>query len=75
MLTAIILVCMAGVPVQDCTEANASRVIRLPIESRLLNLCLRDGQAYIAETSLGDLAAGEYVKVTCRRKQIVTEQG
>jgi hypothetical protein len=68
MLTAIVLVCsLATTPdLRDCTRDNAVHVLQLPEEYALPAKCFMQGQAYLAETSIGrDIAADEGVKVVC----------
>ncbi len=68
MLTALVLICsMATAPdLAACSGENALSVIRVPQDYVNPVTCLMHGEAYIAETSLGqDLAADERVKVVC----------
>lgn len=66
MLTALILICAASV--SDCTRDNAADVLRVPGEFALPVPCFLRGQAYLAETSIGqDLRPGDRVKIICSR--------
>jgi hypothetical protein len=68
MLTALVLICsMAIAPdMATCSGENASSIIRVPQDYVSPVTCLMHGEAYIAETSLGqELAADERVKVIC----------
>jgi hypothetical protein len=69
MLTALILVCSAAVTpdVRDCTHDNATAVMRIPAEFGNPATCLMHGQAYLAETSIGQaLGNDDLVRVVCR---------
>jgi hypothetical protein len=66
MLTALILICMAGAA--DCTRETAADVMRVPGEYAMPTTCYLHGQAFLAETSLAqDLRAGERIKIICAR--------
>jgi hypothetical protein len=68
MLTALVLICsMATTPdLQGCSSENAQSVIRVPTDYGSPVACLLHGQAYLAETEIGqELAADERVKVVC----------
>ena len=68
MLTALVLICsMATMPdLQACSDENAQSVIRVPTDDGSPVACLLHGQAYLAQTEIGqDLAADERVKVVC----------
>jgi hypothetical protein len=68
MLTALVLICsMATTPdLQACSGENAQSVIRVPTDYGSPVACLMHGQAYLAETEIGqDLASDERVKVVC----------
>jgi hypothetical protein len=70
MLTALILVCsLASVPdIAACTRDNAVQVMYVPATFANPVTCFMQGQAYLAETSIGrDLAENEVVKVICSR--------
>jgi hypothetical protein len=74
MLTALVLICsMAATPdLRDCSRANATAVMRVPAEFGNPATCFMHGQAYLAETSIGqELTAGERVKVICARSETV----
>jgi len=74
MLTALILICSAAITtdVQDCTRDNATAVMRVPAESGNPATCFMRGQAYLAETSIGqELGDNDRVKVVCARTETV----
>ena len=78
MLTALILICSTTITpdLSACDRAHAVDVMQLPIESANPVTCLMHGQAYLAETSLGqDLRDNERVKVVCVRSQAATAVG
>jgi hypothetical protein len=68
MLTALILVCsLTSVPdLGACNEHNAVQVVRDPEQFASPVTCFMHGQAYLAQTAIGqDLAEKEVVKVIC----------
>lgn len=66
MLTALILICLAGTA--DCTRETAADVMRVPGEYAMPMTCFLHGQAYLAETSLAqDLRDGDRIKIVCAR--------
>ena len=74
-LAALILVCsVAARPdLGDCTPDNARVVMRVPAEFVMPVTCLMHGQAYLAETAIGqELGADERVKVVCVRRETIT---
>jgi hypothetical protein len=74
MLTALVLICsVATTPnVRDCSRANATAVMRVPAEFASPITCLMHGQAYLAQTSIGEeLTAADRVKVVCARSETV----
>jgi hypothetical protein len=74
MLTALVLICsVATTPdVRDCTRANATAVMRVPAGFASPITCLMHGQAYLAQTSIGEeLTAADRVKVVCARSETV----
>jgi hypothetical protein len=74
MLTALVLVCsVAAIPdLRDCTRDNATAVMRVPEDFRSPFTCLMQGQAYLAQTSIGEeLRGDERVKVVCARSETV----
>jgi hypothetical protein len=74
MLTALVLICsvVATPDIRDCTRANATAVLRAPAEFASPMTCLMHGQAYLAQTSLGEeLQGDERVKVVCARSGAV----
>jgi hypothetical protein len=74
MLTALVLICsVATTPdVRDCSRSNATAVMRVPAEFASPITCLMHGQAYLAQTSIGEeLTADDRVKVVCARSETV----
>ena len=72
MLTALILICSIAITpdLAACDVTNAVDVMRVPVESASPVTCFMHGEAYLAETTLGeDLADNERIKVVCVRKQ------
>jgi hypothetical protein len=70
MMTALILVCsLAAFPdLGACTRENALHVLHVPATFQSAATCLMHGQAYLAQTSIGQsLDKGEAVKVICVR--------
>jgi hypothetical protein len=70
MLTAFVLVCsLALTPdLRQCSRDNAVHVLRVPEEFAMPAMCAVRGQAFLAETSIGqELANNERVKVMCVR--------
>jgi hypothetical protein len=81
MLTAMVLICsMAATPdLALCNADNAESVIRVPQDYSSPVTCLMHGQAYVAETEIGQNLADERVKVVCmanrRAAQLVSPAG
>jgi len=74
MLTALVLVCSAAVApdLRDCTRYNATAVMRVPAEFTNPATCFVHGQAYLAETSIGqELIDSDHIKVVCVRKETI----
>jgi hypothetical protein len=74
MLTALILICSAAVTpdVRDCTRDNAMAVMRVPAKFGNPVTCFMHGQAYLAETSIGQaLGSDDQIKVVCARTEMV----
>jgi hypothetical protein len=70
MLTALVLVCsLALTPdLRECGRDNAMHVFQVPEEFALPAMCAMRGQAFLAETSIGqELANDERVKIMCIR--------
>jgi hypothetical protein len=68
MLTALVLVCsLAATPdLRSCDETNAVDVMRVPDQYGSPAACFMEGQAYIAQTTIGrSLAADDRLKVVC----------
>ena len=74
MLTALILVCsLASVPdLAACTRDNALQVVQVPEAFANPVTCFMHGQAYLAETSIGqELGESDRVKVVCARSESI----
>ena len=74
MLTALVLICSVTVTpdLRDCTRENATALMRAPAEFGNPATCLMHGQAYVAETAIGqELGDNDGVKVVCARSEIV----
>jgi hypothetical protein len=72
MLTALVLICSVSVAPasQDCTRENATAVMRVPAEFGNPATCFLRGQAYLAESAIGqELTNNDRVKVVCKRKE------
>jgi hypothetical protein len=78
MYDVLVLVCsLAATPkLGDCTVDTAVTALRLPEPVAMVQGCSMMGQAYLAQTEFGrTLAAGEVVKVTCRRTRPLPDSG
>ena len=76
MLTALILVCPLTVTpdLRACTSEKATIVTRVPDEFGNPVTYLINGQAYIAETSIGqNLAGDDRIKIICGRSETIDE--
>ena len=74
MLTALVLICSAALTpdLRDCSRHNATAVMRVPAEFGNPATCFLHGQAYLAETSIGqELTADDRVKIVCARSETV----
>jgi len=74
MLTALVLICSIAVTpdLQDCTRENATAVMRVPGESGNPATCFMYGQAYLAQSLIGqDLRDNDRVKVVCARSETI----
>jgi hypothetical protein len=74
MLTALVLICSVAVTpdLRDCNRGNATTVMRVPAEFGHPAACFMRGQAYLAETSIGqELGENDRVKVVCARSESV----
>jgi hypothetical protein len=72
MLTAIVLICSLSVTpeLRECTRDNATNVVQVPEEFMLPSQCMMRGEAFVAETTVGqNLADNERVKVMCVRHE------
>jgi hypothetical protein len=70
VLTALVLVCSLSVTpdLRACDRDNAVHVMRVPEEFAVPAMCAMRGQAFLAETSIGqELARDERVKILCVR--------
>jgi hypothetical protein len=74
MLTALVLICSLTVTpdLRDCTRVNATAAMRVPDDFANPATCFMHGQAYLAQTSIGqELAENERVKVVCARSETI----
>jgi hypothetical protein len=72
MLSALVLVCsiVATPDLRDCSRDNATAVMRVPAEFGNPLTCFMHGQAYLAQTAIGQaLRDDERVKVVCARSE------
>ena len=72
MLTALVLICSLAVTpdLMACNRNNAVSVTSVPEPFQSPVTCFMHGQAYVAETSVGqNLADNERVKVICAPRQ------
>ena len=70
MLTALILVCSLAVTpdLAACSQSNAIHTMFVPEQFGNPVTCFMHGQAYLAETSIGqEIGQDERVKVVCVR--------
>ena len=70
MLAALVLICSVAITpdLRDCTRANATAVMRVPADFGNPVTCFVHGQAYLAQTSIGqELSDDDRVKVVCAR--------
>ena len=70
MLTALVLICSTAITpnLRDCTRDNATAVVLVPVQSGNPATCFMHGQAYLAQTSIGqELDINDRVKLcdTC----------
>ena len=68
MLTALVLICSVAITpdVRDCTRDNATAVMRVPADFGNPATCFMQGQAYLAQTSIGqELDENHRVKLVC----------
>jgi hypothetical protein len=68
MLTALILICSAAATpdIRDCSRDNATAVMRVPANFGNPVTCFMQGQAYLAETSIGQtLEPNDLVRIVC----------
>jgi hypothetical protein len=74
MLAALVLICSVAITpdLRDCTRANATAVMRVPADFGTPATCFLYGQAYLAQTSIGqELGDDERVKVVCARSELI----
>ena len=73
MLTALILICSLTLTpdLSDCSQSTAY-TIYVPGQSANPATCFMHGQAYFAETPIGELAQDERLKVVCVRSKTTT---
>jgi hypothetical protein len=70
----VVLVCSTAVTpdFRDCTRDNAAAVMLLTVQSANPATCFMHGQAYLAQTSIGEeLGANDRVKIVCVRSETV----
>jgi hypothetical protein len=69
LLKAVVLICsvIATPDLRDCDETNARAVMLMRGEFASPITCAMHGQAYVAQTAIGEnLAGSDRVKVICR---------
>ena len=74
MLSALVLICSVALApdLRDCTRGNATAVMRVPAEFANPVTCLMHGQAYLAQTSVGqEIGDDERIKVVCARTETI----
>ena len=74
MLTALVLICSTAITpdLRDCTRDNATAVVLVPVQSGNPATCFMHGQAYVAQTSIGqELGINDRLKVVCVRSETV----
>jgi hypothetical protein len=74
LLAALVLICSVAITpdLADCSRANATAVMRVPAEFGNPVTCFVHGQAYLAQTSIGqELGQDERVRVVCARSETV----
>jgi hypothetical protein len=74
MLAALVLICSVAITpdLRDCTRANATAVMRVPADFGHPATCFMHGQAYLAQTSIGqELGDDERVRLVCARSDTV----
>ena len=74
MLTALVLICSTAITpdLRDCTRENATAIVLMPVQSGNPATCFMHGQAYLAQTSIGqELGINDRVKVVCVRSETV----
>jgi len=74
MLTALVLICSITVTpdLRDCTRDNATAVMRMPVESGNPLICFMHGQAFLAQSSIGEeLGDNDRVKIVCARSETI----
>ena len=73
MLTVLVLICSVAVTpdLGDCNLHNARAVMRVPAETGNPATCFMNGQAYLAQNSIGqELTDDDRVKIVCRRSEM-----
>jgi len=74
MLAALVLICSVAITpdLRDCSRMNATAVMRVPADFANPATCFLHGQAYLAQTSIGqELGEDERVKVVCARSDMI----
>jgi hypothetical protein len=75
MLMAFVLICSTSLTpdLADCSPTNARVAIRVPADFLNPVTCLMQGQAFLAETSVGnELDESDSVKIVCVRRAPVS---
>jgi hypothetical protein len=73
MLTAFVLICSTSLTpnLADCSRKNARVAIQVPTNFLNPVTCLMQGQAFLAETSVGkELDEYDSVKIVCVRREL-----
>jgi hypothetical protein len=72
MLIALVLICSTAVTpdLRACTRDNAATVMLLAVQSGNPATCFMHGQAYLAQTSIGqELGVNDRAKIVCIRSE------
>jgi hypothetical protein len=75
VLTALVLICSAAFTpdLRDCSSQNATAVMRVPVDFGHPLTCLMHGQAFLAQTTLGqELGGDDRVKVVCMQTEKIS---
>jgi hypothetical protein len=66
MLKAIIIVCALAGP---CDEQHATDLMRTPVATANPSTCFMQGQAFLAQMSIGRELQGQRVVIRCKRME------